>query len=148
MDWTTFLSGCGLQATTLPGGHGNPTHKWRGRMALQLPQGQLSRRYSPRTALLACSTEYGAHNRREAVPSTGRRGSTRVAIHRLPGRERSNDGTIGSRQKSTANCRHNDAKVTPTTEKIKELGTAAKIEKSWHCSLKARVAGHRSPIAY
>ena len=103
------------------------------------------------------STKESALNRREADQSTEQCGMHRVAVHRLPVQDvqMASTRTVDARsnvctdtEKSTANCRHNDAKVTPTTEKIKELGTAAKIEKSWHCSLKARVAGHRLPIAY
>ena len=103
------------------------------------------------------STKESALNRRKADQSTEQCGMHRVAVHRLPVQDvqTASTRTVDARsnvctdtEKSTANCRHNDAKVTPTTENRKELGTAAKVEKSWHCSLKARVAGHRSPIAY
>ena len=67
----------------------------------------------------------------------------RVAVHRLPVQDvqTASTRTVDARsnvctdtEKSTANCRHNDAKATPAT-KEKRAGTVAKREKSWHCSL-------------
>ena len=80
------------------------------------------------------STKESALNRRKADQSTEQCGMHRVAVRRLPVQDvqTASTRTVDARsnvctdtEKSTANCRHNDAKATPAT-KEKMDGTAAK----------------------
>ena len=72
----------------------------------------------------------------------------RVAVHRLPVQDvqTASTRTVDARsnvctdtEKSTANCRHNDAKATTATkEKSQALLPKYTREKSWHCCQKRK----------